>query len=154
MRIIKKAKLKGKIIVCLCFASLMATGKCVYAAQNYKIYEADAWLGAGKDIWNISSNRCASLPEWKPQKGEPPLSLGKAASIASEWASSKNHGGDIESIEVYPVNRSKSGKFTSVFFYAITLEVAPYQNHISCVVLMDGTVLEPEPRPQKPALKK
>ena len=154
MRIIKKANLKGKIIVCLCFASLMVTCKCVYAAQYYKIYEADAWLGAGKDVWSISSNRCASLPEWKPQKGEPPLSLGKAASIASEWASSKNHGGDIESIEVYPVNRSKSGKFTSVFFYASTLEVAPYLNHISCVVLMDGTVLEPDPRPQKPALKK
>jgi len=139
--------------LCLCILAFTATFN-IRAADTLTIYEAEAWLENYKDVWKLPVSRCAKLPVWNPRKGEPPLSLGKAASMASEWASSKNHGGDIESIEVHRVNGSSSGKFPSVFFYAITFEVAPYLNHISCVVLMDGSVLEPEPHPEKPAVKK
>jgi hypothetical protein len=139
--------------LCLCIIAFAAAFN-VRAADTLTIYEADAWLENYKDVWKLPISRCAKLSEWNPQEGEPPLSLGKAAAIASKWVSSKNHPGDVESIEVRPVNRSESGKFTRVFFYAFTFSVAPYGNHKSCVVLMDGTVLEPEPHQQKPAAKK
>jgi hypothetical protein len=152
---INKGVVKKKVFAYLCLCIMAFTAALNIRAEDaLTIYEADAWLENYKDVWKLPIGRCAKLSEWKPQEGEPPLSLGKATAIASKWVSSKNNPGDVESIEVHPVNRSNYGKFTRVFFYAITFSVAPYGNHKSCVVLMDGTVLEPEPHPEKPAAKK
>jgi hypothetical protein len=141
---------KLKLFVWLFFGILILTTTVSHAEQAWTIYEANGRLSDGKDVWQIPLSRCAKLPEWKPQEGEPPLSPGKATAIASRWI----HGGEMESIEIRPVNRSDSGRYRSVYFYAITFSVAPYGNHKSCVVLMDGTVLEPQPPPRKPAMKK
>jgi len=112
---------------------------------RFHLYRAEAYLASGNDDWFLSTNRCSKLPAWHPEKKDPPLSVKKAIRIAKSWLVKKGlGGGQIELILLRPVNRTDDGPYRSTFFYVIEFGVAPYGNHVTCVVLMDGTVLEPE----------
>jgi len=107
------------------------------------LYQADAWLG-GTNQWWLPKDRLERLPRWKNTEKAPPLSLIRAIKIARKWIHSKGHGGDIDQILLRLVNPDAlEPELHSTFFYAIEFGVAPYGNHITCVVLMDGTALEP-----------
>jgi hypothetical protein len=82
------------------------------------------------------------LPQWRGE-GDPPLSIKKALRAARKWITPKSGNGDVSKILLRPLNPDGPGRYASTYFYAIEFCVAPYGNHISCVVLMDGTVLEP-----------
>ncbi len=84
------------------------------------------------------------LPQWKPDEEKPPLSLTKAIQIAAKWIAKRSGGGDVETILIRPVGLAND-QFRYIYFYQIKFGVNPIDNYMTCIVLMDGTVLEPEP---------
>ena len=103
---------------------------------------------SGTNFWYLSTTQAARLPKWHPTSPEPPLSLKKALRSAKKWIDSKG-GGEIEEVVLRPLRPSDSSPYRYLFYYRITFGVAPYLNHLTCIVLMDGTVLEPECHPYR-----
>jgi hypothetical protein len=69
----------------------------------------------------------------------------KALRLARKWIASKSGDGQVDHILLRPINPDSSeSKYRLTYFYAIEFRVSPYGNHITCLVLMDGTVLEPK----------
>jgi hypothetical protein len=97
----------------------------------------------GTNVWWLSRTQAARLPKWHAADTKPPLSLNKALRSAKKWIDAKG-GGVIEEVVLRPVDPSDSTPYGHLFYYRISFGVAPYGNHLTCIVLMDGTVLEPE----------
>jgi len=117
------------------------------------LQEADAYLGGGTNQWWLPLERLERLPYWRGE-GNPPISIAKALKVARRWIKSKSGNGGVDHILLRPINPdSLKPKYRLSYYYTIEFCVSPYGNHITCIVLMDGTVLEPkvlpwrEPRP-------
>jgi len=129
-----------------CAAILLASVVDVHCEEDkIFLYQAEAYLGGATNQWWLPYSRLEHLPLWKDRKKNPPTSLKRAISIARKWSISKiGHEGDIDQVLLRPIGPDAGeSKLCLSFFYAIEFGVAPYGNHITCVVLMDGTVLEP-----------
>ena len=98
---------------------------------------------SGTNIWWLSATQAARLPKWDPRSTQPPLSLNKALKSAKKWIDSKG-GGDVEEVILRPVGRRDSSPYRYLFYYRFSFGVVPYGNHLTCIVLMDGTILKPE----------
>jgi hypothetical protein len=109
--------------------------------------EADKSCG-GTNFWYLSTTQAVRLPKWHPSSPEPPLSLEKALRSAKKWIDSKG-GGEIEQVVLRPLRLEDSSPYRHVFYYRISFGVSPYLNHLTCIVLMDGTVLKPECHPYR-----
>ena len=109
------------------------------------VYQTDGDRSCGgTNVWWLSPRQAAQLPKWHPgRSAQPPLSLKKALKSAKKWIDSKG-GGEIEEVVLRPVQHSDSSPYRQLFYYRIRFGVAPYLNHLTCIILMDGTVLEPE----------
>jgi hypothetical protein len=96
--------------------------------------------------WRLSVSRMEILPLWKPGSEEPPLALGKAVQVAKKWIISKGSSTNawVDNIVIRPIY-SEEEKHRYTFYYNIWFGgVGHYGHHMRCIVLMDGTVLEPE----------
>ena len=90
-----------------------------------------------------------------PGKEDAPLSLERAIRIACEWIGKREFrsadvsavGSEIKNIFIESLH-SEEKELRQVFYYRITFETG-FFDQAACVVLMDGTVLEPEPRKRK-----
>jgi len=85
---------------------------------------------------------------WQPDIAEPPLTVGRAVSLAKTWVISKGSDTNayVETITIKPIDSSGSkNKFYSIWFYKIQFGgVGIYGHHMTCIVLMDGTIAEME----------
>lgn len=108
------------------------------------LYQTDMDWGGGTNQWRLAVQRLHDLPKWNFEKGDPPISQMKALKIARNYLSSKGVSGscDVEEIVLRSVNPSS---FPFHFYYRIRFgNVNAYLNHMTCIILMDGTVLKPE----------
>jgi hypothetical protein len=134
------------LIIALCFGWLAFAGANNLQGQESRLllYQTDKDQGGGTNLWWLSLSRVEQLPKWLPDKPEPPVSQTKALKIARKWITSQGGwGGDVEYILLSSVNPDEPS-FRSVFYYRIRFGFPPYKNHVTCIILMDGTVLEPE----------
>ena len=98
------------------------------------------------NVWMVSLDTLKKAPQWKMGEGEPPLSLGKAIELARNWIISR--GCDTNSWvrevtvrPVYPMN----GEYQHICHYNILFGgVGIYGHYRRCIMLMDGTILEPK----------
>jgi hypothetical protein len=131
----------------LCVGMLAFSGAhgALGAEHRVLLYETNTDRGADTNQWWLSLSRLERLPKWNPQRvAEPPLSVKKALKAARKWILTRGvGGGDVEEIVLRPVHPDEA-PFSSVFYYRIRFGVAPFGNHLICIVLMDGSVLEPE----------
>ena len=112
--------------------------------QDYKIeiYGHENQWG-NTNIWLVSKRVLLNAPHWKAGK-EPPLSPGKAIKIARKWIFAKGAYPDfwIEDIELKPFAPTSR---TGIYFYNILIGGAGLVGHVQrCIILMDGTIVEPE----------
>jgi hypothetical protein len=145
-------------LLCVLVSSAILVGANVNTrgeASGVLLHEADAYMGAGTNQWWLPLERVERLPRWGGQ-GDPPVSIDQALRVARKWIAPKSGNGDVHRILLRPINPdSLASKFRFCYFYTIEFCVSPYGNHITCVVLMDGTVLEPkllpgrEPEPRQ-----
>ena len=93
--------------------------------------------------WWLPAGRFKKLPRWEPGAKPPPLSLEKAIQTARAWVVSHEKATNhfVAHIEITTLD-SGHEEFSHTFFYRFTFGVGPF-DWTCCVVLMDGTVLEP-----------
>jgi hypothetical protein len=131
------------ILACDIILVAATVGTCA-EQRGIMIHQADAYGGAGTNQWWLPLDRLERLPRWQGQ-GDPPVRIKKALRVARQWIAKKSGDGDVDHILLRPINPdSAEAKFRLVYYYTIKFCVSPYGNHITCVVLMDGTVLEPK----------
>jgi hypothetical protein len=102
--------------------------------------------------WRISKARILATPEWRIGSKKVPVSPDKAWQIAQDWFRKQGRGGagdfvrmEIRSFDISGTSKDLRGKC----FYRI--ECSPLQfDYMVVVVLMDGTVLQPERIPDLP----
>jgi hypothetical protein len=140
-----------RLIICL---TLLVFTLAAYAGEDFPfpIYQRVS----GYDItntWFVAKSEIEKAAGWD-EKGEPSLPVGKAVSLAKAWVVSK--GGHTNSyvttIEFVSADRGhppeSPSKFRHFWFYIIRFhEVAQYGSSMTCVVLLDGSVVEPESKP-------
>jgi hypothetical protein len=143
-------------LLCVLISAAIAVGANISTRGEERgilLHQADAYLGAGTNQWWLPLDRLERLPRWRGV-GNPPVSVKTALRITRKWIASKSGDGDVDHILLRPIDPDASeSKYRLCYFYTIEFCVHPYGNHITCVVLMDGSVLEPkllpwrEPRP-------
>jgi hypothetical protein len=149
----------------ICLAFFVFT-LAAYAGEDFKfpIYQRVSGYGV-TNTWFVPMSRLEKLPKWNEQ-GEPPLSVGKAMSLAKAWIVSKGFNTNcwVSSIEFRSVDRgappvppnklSVPSKLRPCWFYIIHFEeVAMVGSWATCVVLSDGSIVEPECSPKVPDSK-
>ena len=126
-----------------------------YAGEDisFPIYQRVSGYGY-TNTWFVAESRFVKKAEWD-EKGEPRLSVGKAVSLAKAWVVSK--GGSPNSyvcgIEFRSLDRGappdSPSKFRPFWFYVIRhCEVYQVGSSMTCIVLLDGSVVEPKTTPQ------
>ena len=140
-------------IICLTFFIFTLA---VSAGEDFKfpIYRHISGYGV-TNTWLVSMSTLKKLPGWNEQ-GEPPLPVGKAVSLAKAWIVSKGFNTNcyVGSIEFRsassgepPTNPSPSGLRPCWFYIIHFEEVAMVGSWATCVVLPDGSIVEPECTP-------
>jgi hypothetical protein len=94
--------------------------------------------------WWLTKNRIKLLPRWKYVREEIPLPLKNAITIATNWIIAKEGPGVpyIDSIAIDSLNSNES-EYRYVYYYKFVYSVRFFDQGV-CVVLMDGTILEPD----------
>jgi hypothetical protein len=140
-------RMKFMTIVALLGLMTLCVVVSVYGEEDrIKLYQTDMDWGGGTNQWWLPISRLEKLPKWYPEKGEPLISQTSALKIARKWITSRGVSGSysVDSILLRSVTPD-TGKYQFDFYYRIVFgNVNAYLNHMTCIVLMDGTVLEPE----------
>ena len=134
------------IAVCLGLLSFAGVRSVHGEEARLLLYQTDMDWGGGTNQWWLPISRLQQSPKWHPEKSEPPISQMKALKIARKWLDSRGVTGtyDVDYILLHAV-RPGVGERRFDFYYRIVFgNVNAYLNHMTCIVLMDGTVLEPE----------
>jgi hypothetical protein len=142
----------NRIAFTLCLGAVLFIGAIASRGEDHKILlcQAEAYHNPGTNQWWVPLSRLERLPLWRG-KGNPPLSIEKALRIARRWITPQSGDGDVDHILLRPIGPSAESKYRYLYYYVVEFSVSPYGNYITCVVLMDGTVVEPELRPWHPA---
>jgi|SRR5581483_8780568 len=116
-----------------------------YAEEPLKIWEQCGRNGITNQ-WFLSAKQFQTLPKWNPLKRRPPLSLRRAVKIGARWVQHQVHRNaepivNTIALESVPFDDARGD---NVFVYKILFYAAPFDFR-GCVVLMDGSVLEPHP---------
>lgn len=114
--------------------------------ERILLHRTDMDWGGGTKEWWLPLDRLQRLPKWNPDKGNPLISQTKALRIARAWLKSKGVSGTY-TVDSIMLRNDCAGhdEYRFDFHYRIVFgNVNAYLNHMTCIVLMDGTVLEPE----------
>lgn len=92
------------------------SGVCTAPSLKEDTYPIKVCFGSGPEkILSIPCENIRQAPMWKPEsQSEPPISIGKVATIASEWLSRALKDGTIESIQLVDKSRYEIIKMTLV----------------------------------------
>jgi len=117
--------------------------------DKYPIFSRVSFYGP-TNTWFVTRSQLNRVPGWD-EKGEPPLPVAKAVSLATAWVVSKGGGTNsfVETIEFRSLERGNpKGKYRSFWFYKIRFHDAfRYGNSVTCIVLLDGSIVEPKSEP-------
>jgi hypothetical protein len=134
------------VTLCLGLLSFIAVRSVHGEEARLLLYQTDMDWGGGTNQWWFPNSRLQQLPKWHPEKSEPPISQTKALKIARNWLAFKGVSGtyDVDYILLRAVGTGVDvRRFNS--YYGIGFgNVNAYLNHLTCIVPMDGTILEPE----------
>jgi hypothetical protein len=136
------------LIVCL---TLFIFALAAYAGEDFKfpIYEHVSGYGI-TNTWFVALSRVEKSAGWD-EKGEPQLPVGKAVSIAKAWVVSKGGSTNsyVDNIVFRSVDRGyPHSKLRPFWFYNIQFhDVYMFGSSVTCIVLLDGSVVEPESKP-------
>ena len=133
------------LLFCLTFSFFTLAS---YADENDKISIFSCVTGyKTTNTWFVTRSQLNTVTGWD-EKGEPPLSVGKAVSLAKAWVVSKGGSTNcfVNIIEFQSVERSYPDlKHRSFWFYFIRFQdVFSYADNVTCVVLLNGSVVEPK----------
>jgi len=140
--------------------SFLAVALFASAGADYKfpIHQRVSSYGV-TNTWSVPWNQLTNLPAWN-EEGEPPISVGRAMSLAKNWMISKGADTNCYVITVQfrplapsvppvmPNPQSPGSLLRHRWVYIIRVfQVYQYGSIATCVVLPDGSVVEPECSP-------
>ena len=134
-----------KYLIILLAVSFTFLGSICCRAQEERLLLFSFVDGGGKtNEWFFPLSMRTKIPKWDPESGELPLSLTKAMKTSRKWVENREHGTNFQlaSVCMCPV-RPHEG-FNQIFYYKFFYDMGNGQNHFVTVVLMNGSVLEPE----------
>ena len=145
-----------KIVRTLICLTLFAFTLNAYASKDFlfPIYQHVSFY-TGTNTWFVPRSQIEKSAGWD-EKGEPSLPVGKAVSLAKAWVVSR--GGRTNSyvttVEFCSADRgappNSPSKFRHFWFYIIRFhEVAQFGSSMTCIVLLDGSIIEPQSTAQK-----
>ena len=133
------------LLACICIGVALIKGTINTHAEETQIFLYQETDVVGTNVWLLPVSRAEQSPMWKDRRDAPPLSLTNAIQIADKWVIAKRGGaGDLEDIYIRAIDMESGWKYRNIYFYRIRFAVGTYGNHITCIVLMDGTVVEPQ----------
>ena len=139
-------------IICLMFL-IFAFTACAGEDFKFPIYSRVSGYGY-TNTWFVPMSQLEKQPRWD-ERDRPPLSVGKAISLSKAWLVSKGFSTNcyVGSIEFRSVDRGappdSDSKLRPCWFYIIQFEeVAMVGSWATCVVLPDGSVVQPVTTPQ------
>jgi hypothetical protein len=111
--------------------------------KGIRLFTSDEWMGTLE--WRISTNLAERLPSWSPDKKSPPCSLERAIQTARAWVVSlgEDENPIVNTIYILPITPNQDTRYLDKYYYRIRLRAGPAFNYTTCIVLMDGSVLEP-----------
>jgi hypothetical protein len=142
-----------KIVRSLICLALLAFSLAAYAGEDFPIplYHHVSFY-TGTNTWFVSKSQIVKSAGWN-ETGEPSLPVGKATALAKAWVVSKGGSTDsyVTSIEFRSLDRgSPSSEYRHFWYYIIQLhEVAQFGSSATCIVLLDGSVVEPQSATKK-----
>jgi hypothetical protein len=100
--------------------------------------------GGETNVWRVSMGTIKQIPLWKMDDGKPPLSMEKAIKTAKAWVISRGceRGCWVADVEICPVFAT-SGRAQPCYYNVLFGGVGIFGHFRRCIVLMDGTVVEP-----------
>jgi hypothetical protein len=127
----------------------LASGCAASDTNEFTLFKHQARRAAYE--WRISEARAAATPEWRIGTTNIPVSPDKAWQIALDsFAKRGEGGGDLLRMQILPFNLSGESKtLRKKFYYRIEYVPGAFDS-MFVVVLMDGTVLEPQRIPNLP----
>jgi len=138
--------MKSCLLTCIFIFTLFFTSHSFGQDAKLQIYVHEA-RGGYTNIWRVSLSRIQATPWWKVGE-KPPLSLDKAIEIAKTNVLDGGESKDfwIDDVDIHPVIFGfKEKKGQSVYFYNICFSGPSFAGYRRrCIVLMDGTVVQPE----------
>jgi hypothetical protein len=135
------------LIVCtLCAVPVAALGQSFYGCGSTPVVSTE---DKGRRIELVLDGAAvAKTPTWTPTKGEPPLSVSKAAAVALAWAKVRYKRYDSVEITELSLKEFSCSSVSDRWYYQV--EFAPIMdgNRLFgsgnwAAVLMDGTVVGP-----------
>ena len=132
--------------ICAFYCSaLLALALTAIAREDFKLtlYEHQSY--GGTNVWLVAKSRLDKLPSWKFGDGEPPLPVGKAAATAKAWLVSRGCSTNscVVEVTIRPVSPYE-GEFQGICYYNFLFGNVGLVGHYQrCLVLMDGTIVEP-----------
>jgi len=111
--------------------------------DSIKIFSQIARSGITNE-WYLPKKALTSLPRWDPFREKVPFSLEQAAATAKEWVNSHKHFelSDIDEIDLVPFH-STDPTFHNIWYYRVFYS-SNFFEQSTCIILMDGTVLNPK----------
>jgi hypothetical protein len=101
-----------------------------------------------RQVFAITEDSAAKLPQWLPLKEPPPLSIAKAAAVATEWAT-KQHP-KFDSVELRSIELEKVGwgRYPGRWYYLFQFDPVIegrrfFGGEGTVAVTMDGVVVPP-----------
>lgn len=94
--------------------------------------------------WYLSLDKNKTMPKWNPLKEQLPFPAEKAVKMASDWIKKTeklNFEPELWSIILRPIQPNEK-EFKYSYFYVLKFGTGLFQTSL-CVILMDGTILEP-----------
>lgn len=128
--------------------------RCLAHETKIIIYSHEnQWLAT--NIWRVSEAALKKLPLWNPEEGPPPLPINKAVKLAKAWLISR--GADtnlwLYYIKIRPIGPGQY-EYRDTYFYNIYFGGVGIVGHYQrCIILMDGTIVDPEWLDAKPRKK-
>jgi len=136
-------------IVCALIQSSFFLSNCHADDSKVELYRHAtnaADLNHLTNVWSVSMEVLEKAPSWKMGDGEPPVPLGKAIVLAKAWIVSKGCETNswVREVVVHPVYPIGE-KYSHMCYYNILFGgVGIYGHYRRCIILMDGTIVEPE----------
>lgn len=142
---------KSYLVLYLNFLAIFLPAVAFSQDDNVQLYHhVNQW--GGTNIWLVSLRSLTNAPKWMGEK-EPPLSVGQAVKIATKQlvlrASNQTYW--IEDIRLTPFAPTSH---TGIYYYNIVIGGTSFVGHSQrCIILMNGTVVQPEILGAKPQKK-
>jgi hypothetical protein len=144
-----------RLVGMLAILILALPGAGLVAAKDDLILQEITSPSGGRVVFQVSKWRIKNTPEWKPETGDPPLSVSRASVIAMEFLKPqmpKSLKLEVSSIGIFSILETGVGKRWYYFVQMNAGYTGPTVdwNKLNVIVLMDGQIVAPQAIPKGP----